>query len=408
MINESKGTPDIIREIINENSKSINLIILNGVDESLNLEINKSSNQRKGKVLLNCILNINFYFADSKTYNGDIKFYKCIESGFKNCEINIYLPNKNIEKISVYKSLIHELTHLYELYQIKDFFKKSSWMKSMNLYEFDKLDINSGLVRYFRDIFYASLPHEIRANLSSLEVFLIGLRSKDEKYLRDELEKTTEWSRYRAISEFNPENYLYDLINRYGLDFTISSFNLFNKVLEIRTNLIINKEQLLKYFKRWKVYFSDISKDYKYKIENKIKKIIEVDENKYGTEIYEDKILKYSDYLKETITYSRNQKLDDILSIDYQNYFENWNPVLNKEVLDYIELNKKNLCELWDNQKSEEENIEFLTQYFTEYPDEMNSIVNSDKIKSLVPISGIKNAAPVFQNIGGVRDFKSF
>jgi hypothetical protein len=88
--------------------------------------------------------------------------------------------------------------------------------------------------------------------------------------------------------------------------------------------------------------------------------------------------------------------------------FENWNPVLNKEVLDYIELNKKNLGDLWDNQKSEEENIEFLTQYFTEYPDEMNSIVNSDKIKSLVPISGIKNAAPVFQNIGGVRDFKSF
>jgi hypothetical protein len=61
MINESKGTPDIIREIVNENSKSINLIILNGIDKSLNLEINKSSNQKKGKVLLNCILNINFY-----------------------------------------------------------------------------------------------------------------------------------------------------------------------------------------------------------------------------------------------------------------------------------------------------------------------------------------------------------
>jgi hypothetical protein len=408
MINESMGTPDIIREIINENSKSINLIILNGVNKSLNLKINKSSNQRKGKVLLNCILNINFYFTDSKNYNGDIKFYKCIESDFKDCEINIYLPNKNIEKISVYKSLIHELTHLYELYQIKDFFKKSSWMKTMNLYEFDKLDINSGLVRYFRDIFYASLPHEIRANLSSLEVFLIGLRSKDEKYLKDELENTTEWSRYKAISEFNPENYLIDLLNRYGLDFTINSFNSFNKVLEIRTNKISNKEQLIKYFKKWKRYFSDISKDYKLKIENKIKKVIEVDESNYGTEIYEDKILKYSDYLKDSIKYSRDCKLNDILSINYQKYFENWNPVLNKRVKDYIELNKQHLTELWDDEKSEEENISFLTDYFTEHPDEMNSIINPDKVKTVTPVTGIKNSAPILQNIGGVKDFKSF
>ena len=278
----------------------------------------------------------------------------------------------------------------------------------MNLYESDKLDINTGLIRYFRDIFYASLPHEIRANLSSLEVFLIGLKSKDEKYLRDELEKTTEWSRYKAIFEFNPENYLIDLLDRYGLDFTINSFNLFNKVLEIRTNKINNKDQLINYFKKWKRYFLDISKDYKLKIENKIKKVIEVDESNYGTEIYEDKILKYSDYLKDSIKYSRDCKLNDILSINYQKYFENWNPVLNKRVKDYIELNKQHLTELWDDEKSEEENISFLTDYFTEYPDEMNSIINPDKVKTVTPVTVIKNSAPILQNIGGVKDFKSF
>jgi len=408
MINESKGTPDVIREIVNENSKSINLIILNGFDKSLNLKINKSSNQKKGQVLLNCLLNINFYFTDSKNYNGNIKFYKCIESDFKDCEINIYLPNKNLEKIAVYKSLIHELTHLYELYQIKDFFEKSSWIKSMNLYEFDKLDINTGLIRYFRDIFYASLSHEIRANLSSLEVFLIGLKSKDEKYLRDELERTTEWSRYKAISEFNPENYLIDLLDRYGLDFTINSFNLFNKVLEIRTNKINNKDQLINYFKKWKRYFLDISKDYKLKIENKIKKVIEVDESNYGTEIYEDKILKYSDYLKDSIKYSRDCKLDDILSIDFKKYFENWNPVLNKEVLDFIERNKTSLLNLWDKEKSEEENIDFLTNYFTEYPELMNDKIDFTKITIPNSKFGLKNSTPILQNIGGVKDFRSF
>ena len=50
-----------------------------------------------------------------------------------------------------------------------------------------------------------------------------------------------------------------------------------------------------------------------------------------------------------------------------------WNPVLNKKVLDFIEINKTNLKNIWNDDMSEEENIKFLVDYFTEYPDEMNS-----------------------------------
>lgn len=404
MINESKGTPDIIREIINENSKYINLIILNGIDKSLNLEINKRFNKKS----LNCILHINFFFKDVKNYNGNIKFYKCIESDFKDCEINIYIPKNDIKKLNVYKSLLHELTHLYELYQIKDIFDKTSWRKSMNLNIYDDEIKSSGLIRYFRDIFYASLPHEIRSNLSSLGIFLIGLRSKDEKYLRDELKKTTEWSRYKAISEFNPKNYLIDLLNRYDLDFIINSFNIFNKVLEISANPIVNKEQLLRYFNNWKRYFSDISKKYKSKIDSKIKDVIKNDENEYGIEIYEDKVLKYSDYLKDDISNSREVKLDELLKIDYLKYFENWNPVINKDVNDFINQNKTSLLHLWDKEKSEEENMEFLKNYFTENPDLMNDKINLKDIAIPQSKFGLKNSVPILQNTGGVNDFRSF
>ncbi len=78
-----------------------------------------------------------------------------------------------------------------------------------------------------------------------------------------------------------------------------------------------------------------------------------------------------------------------------------WNPAVNQKVLDFIETNKTKLLHLWDNSLSEEENIKFLTNYFTEFPDEMNSSINADKVKSVTPISGIRNAAPVLQNIGG-------
>jgi hypothetical protein len=85
-----------------------------------------------------------------------------------------------------------------------------------------------------------------------------------------------------------------------------------------------------------------------------------------------------------------------------------WNPDLNKKVRDYVELNKTQLRSMWDDEKSEEENEQFLIDYFTEYPDEMNSVINVDKVQTVRPVTGIKNTSPILQNIGGVKDFRSF
>jgi hypothetical protein len=88
--------------------------------------------------------------------------------------------------------------------------------------------------------------------------------------------------------------------------------------------------------------------------------------------------------------------------------FSNWNPKLNKEVVDFIEINKSRLQHLWDIDKSEMDNIQFLINLFTEYPDLMSDTIDFQTI--ILPHStlNIKNMAPILQNIGGVRDFKSF
>jgi hypothetical protein len=88
--------------------------------------------------------------------------------------------------------------------------------------------------------------------------------------------------------------------------------------------------------------------------------------------------------------------------------FENWNPALNKEVKDFIDQNKTNLIHLWNKDKSEEENMEFLTNYFTENPQLMDDKIDFKNITSISPQSGIKNIAPKLMNIGGVKDFRSF
>ena len=88
--------------------------------------------------------------------------------------------------------------------------------------------------------------------------------------------------------------------------------------------------------------------------------------------------------------------------------FENWNPVVNKDVVDFIEKNKTRLLHLWNKDKSEEENMEFLTNYFTENPQLMDDKIDFKNIISVNPQSGIKNMAPKLMNIGGVKDFRSF
>jgi len=88
--------------------------------------------------------------------------------------------------------------------------------------------------------------------------------------------------------------------------------------------------------------------------------------------------------------------------------FENWNPVVNIEVTDFINRNRGYLMHLWDDNKSEEENMESIKDYLTENPELMEDQIDIRKVKSMNKQSGIKNMAPMLMNIGGVKDFRSF
>lgn len=87
--------------------------------------------------------------------------------------------------------------------------------------------------------------------------------------------------------------------------------------------------------------------------------------------------------------------------------FSNWNPSTNKDVLDFIDKNKPYLfANLYDKNKSDEENEQELKNFFTEYPELMKGEFKN--IKTIFPEVSMKNAAPILMNIGGVKDFRSF
>jgi hypothetical protein len=93
----------------------------------------------------------------------------------------------------------------------------------------------------------------------------------------------------------------------------------------------------------------------------------------------------------------------------YIKEFNQFNPKLNKEVYDYVQDVKYRLPELWDNDLTEEENEEFLIDYFKEFPNEMNSI-NFDKIKKASQnySNPLSKKSPQLQNLGGTVDFRGF
>jgi len=95
------------------------------------------------------------------------------------------------------------------------------------------------------------------------------------------------------------------------------------------------------------------------------------------------------------------------------NFIKEWsefNPNLDKKVKDFVDINKYNLPHLWDDELSEEDNINFMIDYFRKYPQEMNSELNIDNIKKATRnrFGSLRNYAPVLNNIGGVYDFRSF
>lgn len=313
MIKESKSTPSIIREIFNEISRGITINLKEGRDFIIQKDINKTLYVNNVQRSLLC--NLDIVFKSGENYNGNINFKSCIDSNFKKCVITIYVPEK-FNRNNINKSLIHELTHLYELYQIKDIFDHSSWTKSINLYKFDRLELNKfSILMYFRDIYYASLPHEIRATISSLEIYLISFESKDPMFLRSELEKTNEWKRYESMVNFDPDSLSSDMIMEYGLKNTLYILNLFNRINNISYNLE-SISDVLKYFKGWKKYLNHVSLKIKIKIDKKIKEIVESKED--SLYIHEDKeIMNYEDYLKIGL---REKNLEDLIDFNVNSF----------------------------------------------------------------------------------------
>ena len=287
MLLESKGTPDILLNIITKYDSEI--IYSSKNLTTLLIDINE--------VDLVASLTINFKKNDSKNnFSGDLNFDDCINSNFKNCIINLNVSYFN--KSLIIKSLMHELTHLYELYKIKDIYTKSKWNRMKVLYDTRK-QINNNSLFYFIDIFYLSLSFEVNARVSSVYTYLSDKKIKDIDILKKFLVETIEWQNMLNLKNFEYKQLYTDLINSYINDkvFLYEIFNLFNSKMKIKTK-INSDTDLYNYLKNSSRYFKSVSSNF-------IKKLLKVlnrvsDESlKEGYWTSSTKIVIYKQYIKE-------------------------------------------------------------------------------------------------------------
>jgi hypothetical protein len=307
MILESKGTPNLVSDIINSNSNDIKDCIKNKY--SLSLKINESTDNYK----LVADVKIKFDFGDR--YNANMNYKECLDSNFKNCIINIKYP-KTYELPLIFKSISHELTHLYELYQIKDKFDITRWKWQDALNSTIRQQKLGSDIIYFRDMLYLSLPQELNTRVSSIYIYLsmksMSNISKDD--LIKMLEGTNEWLNYLNLLNFSSNQLTLGLINNFkeNMNFLYFIFNELNKSLNIDYR-IESIEDIKSYLSKINKMFKNSANKYKNKLMRVVDRVYEEMNKKLEYFTHDPGNVDYEEYIKEDKQKMRSKKLETLL-----------------------------------------------------------------------------------------------
>lgn len=324
-IYEKLGLPDIIKDIIEKNYNDIKIIIKNKKDDLMILNIDDFRIINNKAVGLNTEIEINFKFSENNNYLAKFSLGKFVLNNFKKAiiEINIPLINTNVE--NVFKSLCHELTHLYEFYQNKNKPESNIWKNNYKYFSFSK-DYNDtyiklDLIERLKLLFYFSFSSEINARISSLNTYLSMKKiiSNHKNYLKNSLYSTNEWKLYEHLYYFDSNELINNLL-KYDEKSVINLFNLFVEKFKIKCELK-NINDIKSLIKKIEKYFKSVAASYKKKILKIFSVII--------TEKFDDGLKKFKDYIDDFYL--------DIRCLKTIDYYDIYDPIYRKEK-DHIEI----------------------------------------------------------------------
>lgn len=347
VILEKMCTPNIIKYIIDDNIKNI----ISALNNRSILKINIDNRKLKADIYINFIL--------SDNYKGAIDYNNCISSKFKNCNVTVNYIH-NYELSNVLKTLTHELTHIYELYNVKDIIKttKWNWQDALNK---TKGQDNFGLIKYLRDILYLSLPQELNARVSSI-YFYLSYKCNSNMNKQDMiviLKKSNEWMNYLNLIDFDPNTLLNDFNKYYSEDINF----LYYMLNELNNNIgfdvkIENNEDLRFYLYKLDKRFKKSAKTYKVKLFKVLNRIYtEVNEVTENIQYDEPGDVSYDKYLKLCINENKEKKRNDRIDnlLEYKEYI--------------TDINDMKYLKLFENYNNTSEVLEYINAVFYEFTD---------------------------------------
>lgn len=213
-----------------------------------------------------------------KDYHSAFLVKKCSDDDIlNNLLIKFDLPLiEDVDHYYLIEIVTHELTHLYEFYNIVKNNKKLPLYNNIkkSLIQTIKQD-NFDIFSYFRNIVYLTLDNELNARVAQTYQLLKFKNIKDKIQLFNILKTTHIWKKYKEIDNFNPKSYTSDLIEMLGINLTCILINEFNK--ELKNNFInfsfitnvSNENEIIEYFNSW-------NKRFKYKLKKHIIKLNKV------------------------------------------------------------------------------------------------------------------------------------
>lgn len=276
-INESRGISDFI--------KKLSTTITGGVYKKYE-ELSNSSdsgftlvldlNYEEIKMIKKIIVIIK---NNNRNYNSKFVSKNELNKEFDDIFLEFDLPlKKDLDPFYLHELVMHEMTHLYEYYNIvknKKAFPlydkiKKSLIRTLKQDEFD-------VFSYFRNLVYLTLDNELNARVAQTYQLLKFQNIKSKDLLLNNLKTTHIWKKYKEIDNFNPKKYTSDLLEFIGLDLTkilINQFNLELKNNDIDFKFIKNVENELDIL----LYFNNWNKRFKYKLKkhlNKLNRVID-------------------------------------------------------------------------------------------------------------------------------------
>ena len=233
---------DLSKKSIPEELKHMSSIIQEDLIENENNSFNKY--YEFGSYQFNVI--VDYKKGNKQAYYSNINIDKIFQNPEEIVDIVVKVIDNEIDITYLLSVIIHEIRHIYDLYNIIYEYDVKDFHKELDIQKFKGTDYFN-----FTNLIYLSLEHELIARHNMLYTMFRWSKITDKNELLKLYKKLFVYESLVQLKNFNSINFVNNFNENDLLDFT----NFFIKDVARETNFCKNKYDLIDFYKKWEEFF---------------------------------------------------------------------------------------------------------------------------------------------------------